>query len=168
MATLDPLTCCARPGIEPVSWRCRDAADPIVPQWELLGQQLWSLPGSPSCAPGAILSSPSSLPCGQVCSQHCPCLSLKKGLVPTLIDTQPLTDLDFSTPLILLSCGHQRPSRHQIPSVLGFFGLSAALNMINFLPSRNPSCGAPTSSPTAQNGSFFPDTSLVLFCHLLS
>ena len=35
-ATQDPLTHCAGPGIEPVSWHCRDAADPIVPQRELL------------------------------------------------------------------------------------------------------------------------------------
>ena len=33
--TPDPLTHCARPGIEPVSWRCRDAANPTVPQQEL-------------------------------------------------------------------------------------------------------------------------------------
>jgi len=32
----DPLTHWARPGIEPVSWCCRQAADPIVPQQELL------------------------------------------------------------------------------------------------------------------------------------
>ena len=30
-ATLDPLTHCARLGIKPVSWRCRDAADPLHP-----------------------------------------------------------------------------------------------------------------------------------------
>ena len=36
--TPDPLTHCARPGIEPVSWCYRDAADPIVPQ-----RELWSL-----------------------------------------------------------------------------------------------------------------------------
>ena len=28
----DPLTHCAGLGIEPVSWCCRDAPDPIVPQ----------------------------------------------------------------------------------------------------------------------------------------
>ena len=33
--TPDPLTHSAGPGIEPVSWRCRDATDPIAPQWEL-------------------------------------------------------------------------------------------------------------------------------------
>ena len=31
-----PLTHCARPGIEPATWCCRDTADPIVPQWPLL------------------------------------------------------------------------------------------------------------------------------------
>ena len=30
----DPLTHCARPGIEPVSWQCRDTADPTAPQRE--------------------------------------------------------------------------------------------------------------------------------------
>ena len=35
-ATLDLLTHCARPGIEPLSSHCRDTANPIVPQWELL------------------------------------------------------------------------------------------------------------------------------------
>ena len=35
-ATPDLLTHCARQGIEPVSWSCRDAADPVEPQWELL------------------------------------------------------------------------------------------------------------------------------------
>ena len=34
--TQDPLTECARPGLEPVSWCCKDATDPIAPQWELL------------------------------------------------------------------------------------------------------------------------------------
>ena len=34
--TPDPLIHCARPGIKPVSWHCRDATDPIVPQQELL------------------------------------------------------------------------------------------------------------------------------------
>ena len=33
-ATLDPLTHCAGPGMEPVSWHCRDATDPIAPQRE--------------------------------------------------------------------------------------------------------------------------------------
>ena len=32
----NPLAQCAGAGIEPVSWSCRDAADPIVQQWELL------------------------------------------------------------------------------------------------------------------------------------
>ena len=32
-ATLDPLTYCAGPGIEPMS--CRDTANPVVPQQEL-------------------------------------------------------------------------------------------------------------------------------------
>ena len=31
----DPLNHCARPGIEPVSWHCRDVTDLIVPRWEL-------------------------------------------------------------------------------------------------------------------------------------
>jgi len=33
---LGPLTHCTRLGIEPVSWCCRDAADPVAPQQELL------------------------------------------------------------------------------------------------------------------------------------
>ena len=36
LATLDPLTHCAGPGIEPASCYCTDTADPIVPQQELL------------------------------------------------------------------------------------------------------------------------------------
>ena len=32
----DPLTHYAKLGIEPASWHCRDAATPVVPQWELL------------------------------------------------------------------------------------------------------------------------------------
>ena len=32
----DPLTHCVGLGMEPVSWCCRDTANPIVPQWELL------------------------------------------------------------------------------------------------------------------------------------
>ena len=35
LATLDPLTHCAGLGIEPVSWRYRDATDPIAPHREL-------------------------------------------------------------------------------------------------------------------------------------
>ena len=35
LATLDPLTHCTSPGIEPVSWRCRDATNPFAPQKEL-------------------------------------------------------------------------------------------------------------------------------------
>ena len=31
----DPLAHCAWPGIKPASWRCRDASDSVVPQWEL-------------------------------------------------------------------------------------------------------------------------------------
>ena len=31
----DPLTHWAWPGIEPASWHCRDAANPLAPQWEL-------------------------------------------------------------------------------------------------------------------------------------
>ena len=31
VATPDPLTHCARPGIEPVSWCCKDTANPIAP-----------------------------------------------------------------------------------------------------------------------------------------
>ena len=37
VAALDPLTHCAGLGIEPASWSCRDALNPIVPQQELLG-----------------------------------------------------------------------------------------------------------------------------------
>ena len=36
MAMSDPLTCCAQLGIKLASWCCRDAADPIAPQQELL------------------------------------------------------------------------------------------------------------------------------------
>ena len=36
VAVPDPLTHCSRPGIEPVSWYCRDATNLLVPQWELL------------------------------------------------------------------------------------------------------------------------------------
>ena len=32
----DPLTYCVGLGIRPVSWHCRDATKPTVPQWELL------------------------------------------------------------------------------------------------------------------------------------
>ena len=32
----DPLTHCSGLGMEPVSWRCRDAANPVAPQQELL------------------------------------------------------------------------------------------------------------------------------------
>ena len=35
VATLDPLTHGAGPGIKPLSWCCRDATNPIAPQWEL-------------------------------------------------------------------------------------------------------------------------------------
>ena len=35
-ATPDSLAHCAGPGIEPASWGCRDAVDPVAPQWELL------------------------------------------------------------------------------------------------------------------------------------
>lgn len=31
----DPLSYCASPRIEPVSWYCRDATYPIAQQWEL-------------------------------------------------------------------------------------------------------------------------------------
>ena len=31
-ATRNPLTHCAGPGIDPTSWHCRDAADPIAPR----------------------------------------------------------------------------------------------------------------------------------------
>ena len=34
-ATLDPLIHCSGPGIEPLTWHCRNAADPVAPQWEL-------------------------------------------------------------------------------------------------------------------------------------
>ena len=30
------VTHCAEPGIEPASWTCREATDPVVPQWEHL------------------------------------------------------------------------------------------------------------------------------------
>ena len=33
-ATPDPLTHCARPGIEPASWLCGDTTSPAAPQWE--------------------------------------------------------------------------------------------------------------------------------------
>ena len=36
VAMLDPLTHCTWPEIEPVSWRCRDIADPVALQQELL------------------------------------------------------------------------------------------------------------------------------------
>jgi len=42
----DPLTNCARPGVEFVSWCCRDTANPVVPQWELLFFA--------GCAPGML------------------------------------------------------------------------------------------------------------------
>ena len=32
----DPFSYCTGLGIEPMSWHCRDAANPIAPQWELL------------------------------------------------------------------------------------------------------------------------------------
>ena len=32
----DPLIQCARPGLKPASWCCRDMADPLAPQRELL------------------------------------------------------------------------------------------------------------------------------------
>ena len=35
-AVPDPLTYCAGPGMEPVSWDCRNTANPIAPQRELL------------------------------------------------------------------------------------------------------------------------------------
>jgi len=35
IATPDPLTHCAGPGIEPVFWYCRDTTDPFGPQREL-------------------------------------------------------------------------------------------------------------------------------------
>ena len=34
--TPDPLIHCAGPGIKPASWRCRNAAGPVVPQQDLL------------------------------------------------------------------------------------------------------------------------------------
>lgn len=40
-ATWDPLTHCARLGIEPASWHSRDTADPVAPQWELLFLEFW-------------------------------------------------------------------------------------------------------------------------------
>ena len=44
MTVLDPLTHCAGPGIKPVSWCCRDVADPVAPQWELLSVLLFLFP----------------------------------------------------------------------------------------------------------------------------
>ena len=44
VATLDPLTHCAGPGIEPVSWHCKDTTDPIVPQWELQSLKHFLMP----------------------------------------------------------------------------------------------------------------------------
>ena len=38
--TPDPLTHCAGPGIEPVFWHCRDTADPVELQQELLNKYL--------------------------------------------------------------------------------------------------------------------------------
>ena len=35
VATIDPLIHCTGPGIQPVSWRYRDAANPVAPQQEL-------------------------------------------------------------------------------------------------------------------------------------
>ena len=35
VAMSNPLTHCAGLGIQPVTFHCREAADPIVPQWEL-------------------------------------------------------------------------------------------------------------------------------------
>ena len=32
----DSLNHCAKLGIEPASWRCRDATNPVVSQWEFL------------------------------------------------------------------------------------------------------------------------------------
>jgi len=34
-ATQDPLTHCAKPGIELASWQCRDSTDPVAPWQEL-------------------------------------------------------------------------------------------------------------------------------------
>ena len=46
MATQDPLTHCVQLGIEPVSQRCRDATNPIVPQRELPSEAFGCLPGA--------------------------------------------------------------------------------------------------------------------------
>ena len=35
VVTTNTLTHCARQGIEPASWHCRDVTDPVVAQWEL-------------------------------------------------------------------------------------------------------------------------------------
>ena len=35
VATLDPSTRCAGPGMEPASWHCRDTADPVASQQKL-------------------------------------------------------------------------------------------------------------------------------------
>ena len=37
VATPDPLTHCPGPAIKPASWRCRDPANPMAPQWDLPG-----------------------------------------------------------------------------------------------------------------------------------
>ena len=41
VATRDPLTHHAGPGTEPVSWCCREAADPIAPEQEFLLPIFW-------------------------------------------------------------------------------------------------------------------------------
>ena len=45
VAMPDPLTHCAGPGIEPVSWRCRDVANSIVPQRELKYFKMYPIVG---------------------------------------------------------------------------------------------------------------------------
>ena len=61
-ASPDPLTHCARPGIELASWHRSDATDPVVPQQELLHACfLTAFPWSPHPLP-SLISNRSNLP----------------------------------------------------------------------------------------------------------
>ena len=63
VATVEPLTHCAGPGIEPACWRCKDTADPIVPQGALLS--LHSKYNSLHLlTPNSVHPTPSALPLG--------------------------------------------------------------------------------------------------------
>ena len=42
----ESLTHCAGPGIKPASWRCRDATNLTVPQWDLWVKTIWTQPYS--------------------------------------------------------------------------------------------------------------------------